>query len=84
MRSALVALTCTLLAACTVVAQEAPRSPGPTNPNPPQQTPLDETKSGSRALTGSDDIPALPTTPDATVGEHVKPDLKPMPPAKVK
>jgi hypothetical protein len=84
MRSALVALTCTLLAACSAVAQEAPRSPGPTNPNPPQQTPLDETKSGSRALTGNDDIPALPTTPDATVGEHVKPDLKPMPPAKVK
>jgi hypothetical protein len=57
MRSALVALTCTLLAACSAVAQEAPRSPGPTNPNPPQQTPLDETKSGSRALTGNDDIP---------------------------
>jgi hypothetical protein len=60
MRSVPIALICTLLAACTAVAQEAPRSRGPTDPNPPQQAPLDETKSGSRALTGSDDIPAYP------------------------
>jgi hypothetical protein len=83
MRAVLVAIAFALLGT-QGAAQQAPRSPGPTNPNPPQQTPLDETKSGSRALTGNDDIPALPTTPDATVGEHVKPDLKPMPPVKVK
>jgi hypothetical protein len=84
MRAVRIAFAFTLIGAYGANPQEAPRSPGPTNPNPPQQTPLDETKSGSRALTGNDDIPALPTTPDATVGEHVKPDLKPMPPVKVK
>jgi hypothetical protein len=73
------------LASAQAIAQQAPRSPGPTNPNPQQQTPIDGIRSGSRGLTGNDEIPpANATDPASPPGQHVEPDLKPMPSGKTK
>jgi hypothetical protein len=85
MRSLLVMLMLVQLASLQAVAQQAPRSPGPTNPNPVQQVPFDGVRSGTRGLTGYEEIPpANATDPTSPTGQHVEPDLKPLPFGKSK
>jgi hypothetical protein len=85
MKTVLIAIAIALLAAHSAVAQQAPRTPGPTNPNPTEQTSVDGVKAGSRGLTGNDEIP--PSTivdPASPTGQQVEPDLKPTPARKIK
>jgi hypothetical protein len=85
MRTVLIAIVFSLLATHGPVAQQAPRSPGPTNPNSTQHGPIEGTKTGSRGLTGNDEIPAPNTAdPASPEGQHVEPNMKPMPSGKIK
>ena len=69
------------------LAQRTTPSPGPTNPVPAEATANEGTRSGSRGMTGNDgnDTIGKPSTSDGTrYGEHVGPDMKPIPSAPPK
>ena len=78
MRAALAAVF-VLFFVTAAVAQVTTPSPGPNNPTPIEQATFDETKSGSRGMTGNDD-PHEPGKPGSLpAGQHVGPDLKEIP-----